>query len=65
MFKMFTLTYECLPGERLEEGDEPLGDVGVEVLEEPRHVGEGRKAVGVEVAVTHLQHVVLNSPVHT
>jgi len=34
----------------------------MKMLEEARHVGKGRQAVGVEVAVTHLQHIVLDSP---
>ncbi len=32
------------------------------MLEQARHVGQGCQAVGVKVAITHLQHIVLDSP---
>ena len=36
----------------------------MERLELTGHVGQSRQTVGVEVLVSHLQHVVLNGPDH-
>ncbi len=34
----------------------------MEMFEQARHVGQGCQTVGVQVAITHLQHIVLDSP---
>ena len=60
--EVLTINQSNQPGQGLKEGDQSLGHIGVEMLEEAGHVGQGRKAVGVEVAVPHLQHVVLDGP---
>lgn len=46
--------------QRLEQRHQSLGDILMQVAELRRHVGETRQAVGVQILVAHLQHVVLN-----
>ena len=53
-----------LPGQSFKETHNPLGYIGVETPELGGHVGQRGQAVGVEVLVPHLEHVVLYRPDH-
>lgn len=53
-----------LLGQRLEQTDQPLGDVRMKRPELPGHVGQGRQAIGVQILVAHFHHVVLDGANH-